>query len=313
MNKRTVALLLARGAMNGAPPLHECHKYKALVPINGVPMVDYVLSALQASAAEKIFVVQGIDEGLEQAVGCHSKNAFINCESNGSSYSHSLFSGLIKLADYYGPDELCKIEIMLVPCDIPLADSGNFNRLIAANDDKNTDVCTCLIRSELLKGRYPERKFPRFYCSDLGENYCMQNFAFISGRTLAVCLYGASLAREWHSRSLPSTLMADFATKADNLVSLRQTHLVIPLIVRETFWWLAREGSVLQAIQMLGKLLFRRCTTQDFKKFVFLASGLNADYIDSQEAELSFDVDQSEHLDALSDLKPRWSVVGSTT
>ena len=100
MNKRTVALLLARGAMNGAPPSHECHKYKALVPVNGVPMVDYVLSALQASAAEKIFVVQGADERLERVVSGHLKNEFINCDPAGSTYAHSLISGLRKLADF---------------------------------------------------------------------------------------------------------------------------------------------------------------------------------------------------------------------
>ena len=159
------------------------------------PIIHDAMRSLQESAAEKIFVVQGTDEGLEQAVRYHAKNEFIECDSGRSSYADSLFGGLKKLADYYGLEELCKIEIMLVPCDIPLANGENVNRLIAANDNKDTDVCTCLIRSKLLKERYPGRDFPRFYCSDLGENYCMQNFVFISGRTLAVCLYGTSVAR----------------------------------------------------------------------------------------------------------------------
>jgi CTP:molybdopterin cytidylyltransferase MocA len=298
MNKRTVALLLARGAMNGAPPTHECHKYKALVPVNGVPMVDYVLSALQASAAEKIFVVQGADEDLEKAVSGHSKNEFIDCNSNGSSYAHSLFSGLIKLADYYGADELPQIEIMLVPCDVPLVNSGNFNRLMAANDGKDADVCTSLIRSKLVKEKYPKRDFLHFYYSDLGENYCMQNFAFISGRILAMSIYGEKYADDESRWRLKSNLMTYFAAKADTLVSLRQTPCVIPLILVELFLRLVVDHT-LQSLLMMGKLLRRRCTTQDFKKFVFLATGLNADYIDSQEAEISYDVDRPEHIAAL--------------
>ena len=302
MNKRTVALLLARGAFNGSSRPQAGLKYKALMPIHEIPMVDYVMRALQESAAEKIFVVQGADECLERAVSGHSKNEFIDCDSNGSSYAHSLFSGLIKLADYYGPDELPNIEIMLVPCDIPLVNSGSFNRLMAANDGKDADVCTALIRSKFLKARYPERDFPQFYFSDLGENYCMQNFAFISGRILAISLYGEKYTGERPCRRFQFDLITYFASKADTLVSLRQTRCVIPLIWWEVFWRLARK-HLLQSLLMLGKLLGRRCTTRDFKRFIFLASGLSADHIDSHEAEISFDIDRCEHLDALSGLK----------
>jgi len=312
MKKRTVALLLARGAFNGSSRPHAGLKYKALMPVHGVPMVDYVMRALQESAAEKIFVVQGADEKLEQVVGCHSKNVFINCESNGSSYSHSLFSGLTKLADHYGPDGLQEIDIMLVPCDVPFVNGGNFNRLMAANDDKDTDVCVSMIRSELLKESYPERDFKGLYYSDLGENYCIQNFAFIRGRTLRAVFYGGKYTSEESGLHIPYNLLTDVAATADYLVSFRQTYYQIPLILWEWLWRLARKRYILQSLLMLGKLLRRRCTTQDYRRFVFLASGLTADYINTQEAELSFDIDRFEHLDALSDLKSRCSAADST-
>jgi CTP:molybdopterin cytidylyltransferase MocA len=311
MKKRTVALLLARGAFNGSSQPHVDLKYKALLPIHGVPMVDHVLRALQESVAEKIFVVQGADEGLEQVVDCHPKNVFINCDSNGSSYSHSLFSGLTKLADHYGPDGLQKIEIMLVPCDVPFVNGGNFNRLIAANDEKDTDVCVSLIRSELLKESYPERDFHGLYYSDLGENYCIQNFAFISGRILRAAFYGGKYTPEEFGHLLPYNLLTDFAATADYLVSFRQTYYQIPLILWELLWRLARKRYILQSLLMLGKLLRRRCTTQDCRRFIFLASGLSTDYIDSQEAEISFDIDRCEHIDALLGLRSpaRMSIV----
>ncbi len=296
-------MLLARGAMNGAPPSHECHKYKALVPVNGVPMVDYVLSALQASAAEKIFVVQGADERLERAVSGHLKNEFINCDPAGSSYAHSLISGLRKVADYYGPGELPQIEIMLVPCDIPLVTSSNFDRLMKANDGKDKDVCTSLIKSRLLKEKYPQRRFQGYYFPDLDEDYCMQNFAFISGRVLGVALHGPG--NDAGDSRYPPNLLADIAATADYLVSLRQTSYLVPMILWQMVWHLAKRRYVLQSLLMLGKLLGRRCSTQDFQRFIFTASGIAAGYIDSQEAEISYDVDRSEHIAALPGLARR--------
>jgi molybdopterin-guanine dinucleotide biosynthesis protein A len=303
MKKRTVALLLARGALGSPSQLFADLKYKALLPIDGIPMVEHVLTALQDSAAEKIFIVQGADEFLERKVQYHVKHEFIFCGLKGSSYAHSLFSGLCRLADYYGPMQLSGLEIMLVPCDVPMVTGRTFDRLIAANEEKDCDVCIPLIRAELLRERYCWRDFQRFYFADLGADYCVQNFAFIKGSTLADYLYRRCGAGE--RPRLSANLMADLAARADHLVSLRKIACLVQVaVLGEMLWRLAEKKHLVQALLMLGKLLRRRCTTLDFKRLIIFATGISSDYINSQETEISFDIDRLEHIEGIRVLKP---------
>lgn len=299
MEKRTVALLLARGPFTNAFRTPAGLKYKALLPINDIPMVDYVLHALQQSVSEKIFIVQGMDEGLETAVQYHHKNVFINCTAGESSFSSSLFSGLATLAENYSQDELSRTDIMLVPCDIPLVNSGNFNRLIAENSLKGSDVCVSMIHAGRLKEKYPWRDFRGVYYHDLGDLYCVQNFAFISGDTLNWAYHGGKRKHCDSSYVLPGSMIQDVVATADYFVASREKRCQILLILWEYLRRLITRGYIRESFLSLSKLLNKRYTTGDGRRFIFLASGLVGDYIESKEAELSFDVDKQEHLEAV--------------
>ena len=266
-------------------------------------MVDYVLHALQQSVSEKIFIVQGMDEGLETAVRPHHKNVFINCAAGRSSFSGSLFSGLATLAEYYDRDELDRIDIMLVPCDIPLVNSGNFDRLMADNSLKDSDVCISMIRARYLKEQYPGRDFRGFYCHDLGDLYCVQNFAFISGDILNWIYRGGKRSNRDSGGEPPGHFIRDAVATADYFVATREKRYQIPLILWEYLRRLITRGYIRESLLLLIKLLSKRYTTGDGRRFIFLASGLTIDYIESKEAELSFDIDKPEHLAAISDFK----------
>lgn len=291
--------MLARGPFTNSFRAQADLKYKALLPINDIPMVDYVLHALQQSVSEKIFIVQGVDEGLETAVRSHHKNVFINCSADGSSFSSSLFSGLAKLAENYSQDELSRTDIMLVPCDIPLVSSSNFDRLIAENSLKGSDVCVSMIHAGRLKEKYPGRDFRGIYYHDLGYLYCIQNFAFISGDTLNWAYHGGT-RKNYDSRYvLPDNIMRDVIATADYFVASREKRCQILLILWEYLRRLITRGYIRESLLSLSKLLNKRYTTVDGRRFLFLASGLMGDYIESEEAELSFDVDKPEHLEAV--------------
>jgi CTP:molybdopterin cytidylyltransferase MocA len=303
MERRTAALVLARGRLTDSWQAGRSLKYKALVPINGIPMVEYVLSALQQSRCEKIFIVQGDDEGLQRAVRTHAKNIFINCDPGMSSYSHSLFEGLKQIAGYYGKGGLPGIDIMMVPCDVPLVNGGTFDRLIEANAQKECDVCISMIKLSQLKEKYPGRNYYGFRYHDLGEAYCIQNFAFISGDSLRVACYGGTRRSGGLSHTLPDNMFSDFARTIDYFVSLRGRSFLVLLV-----WWdyirrLAGRKHIRECLLLLDKLRSGRYTTADGKRFIFLATGLMADYIESREVELSFDVDEPGQLAQIQDLQ----------
>lgn len=303
MGKRTVALVLARGLLKDSWQEHCSLKYKAMVPINGIPMVEYVLNALQQSMSEKIFVVQGNDEGVEKAVRVHEKNLFINCDPGIPLYSHSLFEGLKRVAEYYGREGLPGIDIMLVPCDIPLVNGGTFDRLIQANAGKECDVCISMIKLSRLKENYPGRNFYGFHYHDLGEAYFIQNFALINGDLLRAAYYGGSRRNGGLSYTLPDNLFSDVTRTIDYLVASRGRSYLALLVWWDYFRRLASRKHIRECLVLLDRLRRRRYTTADGKRFIFLASGLFGDYIESREAELSFDADEPEHLAEISGLQ----------
>ena len=140
MTEKTVALLLARGLIRESLRLDDTLLYKAKLQINGRPLTDYVLAALQESDSEEIFIVQGLNEGLESVVTENKKNVFLTCDRESWSYASSLSFGLEKVIEYYGLDEVHRRNIMIVPCDIPVARRENFNFLMGEKEGKDTRV-----------------------------------------------------------------------------------------------------------------------------------------------------------------------------
>jgi CTP:molybdopterin cytidylyltransferase MocA len=294
MKKPVAALLLARGpAANSWQALCDV-KYKALVPINGIPMVEFVVNALQQSMVERIFIVQGADRELEKALPRHDKNVFVDCDPSLPSYSYSLFHGLEQLTAYYGREELESLDVMMTPCDVPLVRSEGFNRLIEAHSDRECDVCLAMIKQAVLKEKYPQRYFFGFKYHDLGEAYCIQNFAFLNGSSLAT----AYLGEDRRNRDR----INDFARTTDYLVSSKDSSYLAARAWVELLRRLMSGGHLMECLTLLARLSSGSYTTSDGRRFLYLVSSYYADYIESEEAELSYDIDEPGHLDSIPEL-----------
>ena len=181
MPRTTVALLPARGDARGFP--ESGVKYKALLPLNGRPLIDHVLRSLQASEVERIFIIQSLDEHLERAVTPSDKNVFVTCAGEASSLAGSLTRGAEAILDYYG-DKTRELAIMATPCDIPLVQPGEYNRLIKQNLARDADVSVTAVRNKILKESCASRSFRSLFFKDLGEVYTMQAVMFGRGSLL---------------------------------------------------------------------------------------------------------------------------------
>lgn len=313
MSERTAALLLARGPLEAAWRGHSALKYKALVPVNGLPMAGHVLGALHASQVSEVFIVQGADEGLEHVIGSRPGDIFINCADVDSGYSGSLYSGFKGVVNHYGVEGLRDTDIMVVPCDVPLANCGNFDRLIRQYGVKECDLCFALIQCRLLRERYPGRSYRGFQFRDLPGSRTLQNIAFISGRLLGEAFLGADYGGPERTPPLATDIVSEAARKVDALVSARDHALQVPHMFLELFRLLAARKQLGSSLLLLCKLLGRSYSTADAAYFVRLISGLSLSYIESQEAELSFDIDLPAHLDRFHAMQAGPGLTGGRT
>jgi CTP:molybdopterin cytidylyltransferase MocA len=157
-------------------------QYKALLPLNGRPIVKYVAEALCNSTVEKVFLIQCPGEELEKILNNPEKIVFIPCEKQKPTLADSIFCSIESLLNYYGEDKLADKYIMYVPCDIPSVKPGDFDTLISQIEDYNIDLYTTFIDNELLRKWLPERHFRSVYFYDLGGNFSEQGINFVSGR-----------------------------------------------------------------------------------------------------------------------------------
>ena len=117
--KSIIALVLAGGYAeefhSEAGPI-----FKALLPVNGRPVVDYVIQALEGSTAEKIFIAQEEGARLQDRLVTTDKCIFFPKKNRLGSFGLSMLSALENVAEYYGNTGLSQKMILVVPCDTPL-------------------------------------------------------------------------------------------------------------------------------------------------------------------------------------------------
>ena len=178
--KSIVALVLAGGFADAFSPENEL-VFKALLPVRGRPIADYVIQALEESDVERIFVAQDEGVNLEKVLPPYSKCIFFTKDKQHSTMGIDSFFALGKVAEFYSDSELRDKMIMVVPCDTPLVTKDNINRLIHPATASHADVLITTISGQHLEKRYPQKRFRNVYLSDYRANYTLQNVLFING------------------------------------------------------------------------------------------------------------------------------------
>lgn len=301
MQRQPAAILLTGGRISQSFKLDTPVKYKALLQINGRPMVDYVLRALQESEVERVFIIQEDDEGLDGIVTRSNKNIFLSSEQEHTTLISNLFFGLEKAVEYYGLDELNRRDILVVPCDIPLVKKENLNRLIEAHkhNRNNSDISVPIIDKRHLEHAYPQRRFRGVYFKDLNGTYVWQSPVFLNCAriTLKDC-------EKYKTKTLAisgshENALLDLGKTIDRLRSHREKVYQWPHTIYEVVRGLAKNRHLLYALRLTYGLCRRELTTQQINNAFYIATGLRFNQFESKEVEVSADIDRPDHLEWL--------------
>jgi GTP:adenosylcobinamide-phosphate guanylyltransferase len=302
MHKPVISLLMARGmaeafaAMNGP-------KYKALLPVNGKPMADYVLRSLQGSLVEMIFIAQAPDQHLQDILTMHPKNIFLSIEGQYHSLAWSLARSLEQIADYYEAEALNNYIIMITPCDIPLVNSNDFNKLIFQAQSQNADALLTIIPHRIIKDAYPYKRFQKLYHADIKQAMSMQSIVFMSGGLLRI-------KPEENPDDYRLVILDSIGQPVpclDKMIDLvrrgRHSLWLWPNFLYQVFFSrMIANGKSIDVFRLIIDIILRRMTVNKIHHYLYMALGINFGAVRSHTGKFSGDIDTLQDLRLLSPL-----------
>ncbi len=291
MQKSVVSVLLTCG---GAERFHIASdtKYKALLSLNGRPVVDYVAEALCNSETEKVFVVQCRDEGLEKIMNHGEKISCIFCDESNPSLADSLHCAIRGLMDYYGENDLHDKYIMFVPCDIPSVKSSDFNVLIEQVTDNEIDFYTTFIEREALRHFLPKRSFRSLYFRDIGGYFSQQGINIVSGRLFSFdgekdnCKNIAVYGQDKQKLSGLSEIINDFRSSRHTIFSLLV--FISGFLIKR----LLRKGGIGLTFKLASGWLSHRLTQYVIQQALYRSLNIKVGLIRSKSVAFSADIDK---------------------
>ncbi len=301
-----VALVLACG-LTGKKTGLAGGTYKALLPVQGRVMADYVLTALQSSEVERVFIAQPPGGDLEPVTEPHGKNVFFTIQADASSLAATLGKSLENIVDFYPPEKLSEMLIMLVPSDIPLVLSKDFDHLIAQAEHKPHDVFFTLIPYEQIARAYPHKRFQRMFFSDYRQLCSPQSIAMIRGKLLSCSEtpdasgYRLVLHRS-SGEPIPGLINLIDGVRREREGMLVWPKLVYELLVKR----LVGSRNGLFVVRLMLDMALRRMTIPKIHHYLELAFGLNFGALESDSVSFSGDIDNARDYDAIIRARPNW-------
>jgi CTP:molybdopterin cytidylyltransferase MocA len=292
--KSVVAILLAGGMSDDFKP-GGVPKPKALLPVCGQPIANYVIQALEESNVEKIFVIQ--DEGvhLQASLINTSKCVFFCKDKDNHSYSLSMRFGLEKVAEYYGFPQINQKIIMTVPCDIPLVTRNNFNTLIEKAKTKNADFTLAIIAENLVKKRFPHIHLRSFYLDDYKDRYTVQMIGFTNGELLLYEPDQAPGKARLSFRGVDEERVTKVKETVDTVRDHRHHDFRLPRFTDKfAIRWLIRKEFLIYILKFLFNLISNRLTMAKISEYFDGVLQVNTGFIVSEEVEISADIDRPE-------------------
>ena len=297
MHERTVALVMTGGAAERTFAERGL-KYKARFPVNGRPLVDYILRSLQASTVEKVFILQPDDAGLQPIVTPHEKNVFLTYDARERSIALTMGRAIEHLLDYYGVEALHQRNVMWLPCDLPLVRAEDVDSLVAQSHQPEMDGLFTIIPHRLLAAAYPHRRFPSLYLGDRGERYSMQSVMFVDGRHYVYAVSpeyaGVRLAvTDAYGEPIPGLVAGIDGMRDGRHGVFNAARFIYEVVIRR----MLRRGMVARVPRGLFELATRRLTTTGISDYLFQAMRLRLGAVVSASAAYSADVDAPEDVE----------------
>jgi molybdopterin-guanine dinucleotide biosynthesis protein A len=294
IKKSTVVLVLAGGTADEFQT-GNFPKYKALLPVCGQPVTNYVIRALEQSNVEKIFIIQDENANLQATLTASSKCLFFRKDRSQNTLCLSILFGLEKMAEYYGRSQFNQKSIMFVPCDIPLATKENFNSLIENAAGNNADVTITIIAEKLIKKRFPKKRFRSLYLVDYKDRYTIQMVGFMNGEFIQYEPSGESERAKISFRGVDEERLIKIRETLDNVRDHRFHNYRLPRFTEKfAVRWLINKAYMIYFFKFIFNLIFNRLTMAKIIEYIYGACQATIAIIVSEELELSADIDRPE-------------------
>ncbi|SDK86173.1 nucleotidyltransferase family protein [Natronincola ferrireducens] len=122
------------------------HQEKALAPIKGIPMIQYIIKALRTSDFIDTILVIGNIDTLQERI---DKDVDILVQQEAS-----MMDNLLKALGYFKGEE----EILIVTCDIPLINRDVVDNFIHTALALKVDIAYPIVEKSLCQKFYPQVK-----------------------------------------------------------------------------------------------------------------------------------------------------------
>jgi len=156
-NKSNISLLILAGQREGVPdPLCEMldTDHKAIIPIRGRPMLDYVLEALEKFGLKTPFYISGFDAAYDKRL-VQAPSAPGPAESA----AVALTSGMT-------------FPVLMTTCDHPLLTPAMLESFIQGAQETGADFCAGLAEKTVIQPAYPDVKRTYLNFSDRSVSGC---------------------------------------------------------------------------------------------------------------------------------------------
>jgi molybdopterin-guanine dinucleotide biosynthesis protein A len=301
MLERTVALVMTGGVAD-EKFAERGLKYKSQFLVNGRPLVDYILRALQESSVETVFILQPDDAGLQAAVTPHEKNVFFSYDAREHSLALTMSRAIEHLLDHYGVEALHQRNVMWLPCDLPLVSTEDVESLVVQSYQPAMDALFTIIPHRVLAAAFPHRRFASLYLGDRGERYSMQGVMFVDARH-----YDYAVSQEYASVRMVVTdaygePIPGLVGGIDGMREGRRGLFGAPRFLYEV-GRILRHGIGARAPRLIYEIATRRLTTARLSDHLFQAMRTRFGVVVSQSPAYSADVDAPEDVERYMELR----------
>lgn len=125
--------------------------YRALIELNGRPMVSYVIEALSATRGLNRIAVAGADE-VQQCARQIVPDA-VTLPDTGK-MTGNIVAGMRALSEATGSEE----RVLITTCDIPLAATSTFDELLSGFEQRKVEAAYSVVRREVCEAAFPTGK-----------------------------------------------------------------------------------------------------------------------------------------------------------
>jgi len=292
MTRDTVALIPAGGTIRLIP--NENPTPKALMQVYGRPLLDYIVQALEQSSVEKTFIIQDHGVDLQASLSPAAKVVILEKDRDITSTGLGFIDALRRIARTYGPEEIKQKNILILPCDLPAVTASMIDQLVPQAVISHADLYITYLASELVKRRYPQKRFYKFYLADKKGWFTVPFVYFINGEFFEFHPGPSPESEIIGIRGWDQERLESFENLLNSIVKMRKE---FAFTAKFFLHWMLKDKNLLTILNLIFTVLSRQMTEEKFIRYEYALFRDHVEAIYNPEPCFCGDVDSLQDAD----------------